>query len=311
MRLLSLAVAVLALGAATAAQADCNRACLAGVMNTYLTALVHHDPSRLPVTVNVKYTENGVRMNLGDGLWRTASALPTYRLDVIDEEASQVGLLGRISEHGNINWFAVRLKVQPDHKVSQIEALINRTLSAGGGPGISSHVNTEPNPLMAQVIPVGQRASRAELVKAGNAYFSGLDELDSSRGVPFSPLCQRRENGVVTANNPDAPKGSMASLGCKAQFDTGFQVIVTAIRERRFEVVDRTKGLAFGWGYFDQDGSVTTFTHTLDHKPAPVPKIFQQPITFYIAEVFKVVNGKIRQIEAVLTPVPFEMESTW
>lgn len=300
---------MLAFGAATA-QADCNRECLAGVMNTYLSALVRHDPAALPVTVNVKYTEDGVRLNLGDGLWRTASAMPTYRLDVIDEEASQVGLLGRISEHGNNNWFAVRLKVRPDHKVSEIEVLINRSLGGGGSP-VRTPVNTEPSPLMAQVIPVGERESRAELVKAGNAYFSGLDELDSSRGVPFSPLCQRRENGVVTANNPQAPKGSMAWLDCKSQFDTGFQVIVTDIRERRFEVVDRTKGLAFGWGYFDQNGSITRFTHTLDHKPAEVPKLFQQPITFYIAEVFKVVHGKIRQIEAVLTPVPYGMESTW
>src|SRR5690606_41719675 len=59
----------------------------------------------------------------------------------------------------------------------------------------------------------------------------------TSRGVPFSPLCQRRENGNVMASNPDAEPGSMASLDCKTQFDTGFQVIVTDIRERRFEVV--------------------------------------------------------------------------
>ncbi len=38
---------------------------------------------------NVKYTENGVRITLGDGLWQTASALPTYRLDLIDEQAGQ------------------------------------------------------------------------------------------------------------------------------------------------------------------------------------------------------------------------------
>jgi hypothetical protein len=34
-------------------------------------------------------------------------------------------------------------------------------------------------------------------------------------------------------------------------------------------------------------------------------------ITFYIAEVFKVVDGNIRQIEAVLTTVPYQMESGW
>jgi hypothetical protein len=310
----SAATALLAfsLGAAAAAQADCDRQCLAGVMNAYLAALLKHDATALPVTRNVKYTENGVRINLGDGLWQTASASPTYRLDVIDDEASQVGLLGRISENGNNNWFAVRLKVEPDRKVSEIEALINRSAGGGGGsPLAASKVNTEPHPLMAEVIPPNRRTSRAELAAAGNLYFSAIDELDSSKGVPLSPQCQRRENGIVTANNPDAKEGSMQWLDCKSQFDTGFSVIVTDVRERRFAVVDRTKGLAFGWGYFDHNGSIATFTHTLDHTPADVPASFRQPITFYIAEVFKVVDGKIRQIEAVLTPVPYEMESTW
>jgi hypothetical protein len=39
--------------------------------------------------------------------------------------------------------------------------------------------------------------------------------------------------------------------------------------------------------------------------------MFRQPFSFYIAEVFKVVDGNIRQIEAVLTPVPYQMESGW
>jgi hypothetical protein len=309
----ALALAVGGMSGAGAEESSCShsRDCLAGVMSTYLRALLGHDPSGLPVTRNVKYTENGVRLNVGDGLWRTASAMPTYRLDLIDEEAGQVGLLGRISENGNNNWFAVRLKVEPDRRVSEIEALINRSLGGPGGGPAFSHAYTEPNPLMAEVIPPEKRASRAALAKAGDLYFSGLDEEDSGRNVPFSPQCQRRENGVVTANNPDAPKGSMQWMGCKAQFDTGFSVIVTDIRERRFEVVDRTKGLAFGWGYFDHNGAVAKFSRTLDHKLVDVAPTFRQPVTFYIAEVFKVMDGQIRQIEAVLTTVPYEMSSGW
>jgi hypothetical protein len=164
---------------------------------------------------------------------------------------------------------------------------------------------------MAQLIPDKQRLSRAELARIGNTYFSGLDEDDSGRNVPFSPECQRRENGTVLANNPDAPKDSMQFMGCKDQFDTGFSVIVTDIRERRFEVVDRTKGLAFGWGYFDHNGAPAKMSRTLDHQLVDVAPMFRQPFSFYIAEVFKIVDGKIRQIEAVLTPVPFEMESGW
>jgi hypothetical protein len=308
------AIAAFGMNAASGAEAGCNRACLAGVMNTYLQALVQHNPAALPTTRNVKYTENGVRLTIGDGLWQTAAAMPTYRLDIIDDEAGQVGLLGRISENGNNNWYGVRLKVEPDQKVSEIEVLINRSVSAApAGPagGAPPRQNTEPHPLMAEVVPADKRLTREQLADISNTYFTGLDTSDSSRGIPFSPQCQRRENGTVTANNPDAPKGSMAWFDCKTQFDTGFSVIVTDIRERRFEVVDRTKGLAFGWGYFDHNGTPARFSRTPDHEMVDVAATFRQPITFYIAEVFKVVDGNIRQIEAVLTTVPYQMESGW
>ena len=309
---LSLNLASAALTSAAAAEGTCNRECLAGFMSTYLTALVKHDAASLPTTRNVKYTENGVRLTLGDGLWQTASAMPTYRVDVIDETTGQVGLIGRISENGNNNWYGVRLKVEMGKQISQIEVLVNRSISAGPPAGAPrSAGNTEPHPLMMQPIPVGKRASRASLAAAGNAYFTGLDTEDSGANVPFSPDCQRRENGTVTANNPDAEKGSMAWMGCKAQFDTGFSAIVTDIRERRFDIVDPVTGLAFGWGYFDHNGSVAKFSRTLDHTMVDVAPTFRQPITFYIAEVFKVVDGDIRQIEAVLTTVPYQMESGW
>jgi hypothetical protein len=34
-------------------------------------------------------------------------------------------------------------------------------------------------------------------------------------------------------------------------------------------------------------------------------------VSFYIAEIFKVKDGRIRQIEAVLTTVPYGMSSGW
>lgn len=287
---------------------ECDRECLAGFLHNYLEAMAGHDPEALPVTRNVKYTENGVQVNLGDGLWQTVVGLPGYRLDVIDEEAGAVGMIGRINEGGNSNWFAVRLKVEKGESISEIETLVNR--SVGGGGGFGGTPFTEPHPLMAQEIPE-QRASRAELAAIGNSYFTGLDTDNHGGNVPFSPDCQRRENGNIMANNSDAEVGSMLWMGCKAQFDTGFSVIVTDIRERRFEVVDPVKGLAFGWGYFDHNGSVERFSNTPDGTLTDVNPMFRQPFSFYIAEIFKVVDGQIRQIEAVLATVPYKMESGW
>jgi len=293
---------------------ECNRECLASFMTAYLKALVAHDASALPVTRNVKYTENGVRLNLTDGLWNTASAMPTYRVDVIDEEAGTVGLLGMMDENGNKNWFAARLKIEKGKQISEIENLLVRTLSMGTaqeGIGAGNKVYSEPHPLMMEALPEDKRLSRAELVAIGDSYFTGLDTDNHGRNVPFDPECQRRENGMVMANNPDFPKGSMQWMGCKDQFDTGFSVIVTDIRERRFEVVDPVTGLAFAFGYFDHDGSVAKMPVTLDGKMTDVDKSFRQPFSFIIAEIFKIKDGKIRQIEAVLTSVPFGMESGW
>jgi hypothetical protein len=179
----------------------------------------------------------------------------------------------------------------------------------GGGAGQFGAPADAPHPLMNQEISKDKRLTRAELASIGNSYFTGLDTDNSGKNVPFAPECQRRENGVTTANNTAQTKGSMAWMDCKAQFDTGFSTIVTNIRERRFEVVDSETGLAFGWGYFDHSGAGTLLDPVkIDPKAGGA---FNQPFSFYIAEVFKVVDGNIRQIEAVLTTVPYAMPSGW
>jgi hypothetical protein len=37
---------------------NCDRACLEGVVNQYLAAVVAHDPRRVPLSEDVMYTEN-------------------------------------------------------------------------------------------------------------------------------------------------------------------------------------------------------------------------------------------------------------
>ena len=38
---------------------------------------------------------------------------------------------------------------------------------------------------------------------------------------------------------------------------------------------------------------------------------FDQPFSFFIAELFKIVDGKINRIEALVTPVPYGMWTDW
>jgi hypothetical protein len=166
--------------------------------------------------------------------------------------------------------------------------------SAGGAPIVRTQ-QTSPDPRLTAPVPPEERVDRAELVRIADSYFEGIDTAIDSSITPFWDDCQRRENNTITANNPDAPAGSMANLACKQQFDTGFQTIVTDIRDRRNWVADVENQLVFAYAFFDHSGVGNPNTTT-----GP----FAKPFTFQIAEVFKVREGKIQQVEAILFSVP-------
>ncbi len=91
---------------------DCDRACLEGLVDQYLGAVVAHDPKRLPLSADVRYAENDQMMPVGDGFWGTATAAGGYRQIVADPVSGQVGFLGSMREGNNPLLFTLRLKVQ-------------------------------------------------------------------------------------------------------------------------------------------------------------------------------------------------------
>src|SRR5690606_3661195 len=143
----------------------------------YLAAAKAHDPSRLPLDASVKYTENGQRVNIGDGLWRTFSQGPSYRLDVVDEEHGQIALLGILEESGNRNFFSTRIAVEENEKmgrgleITEIENLVVRNIMGGRGP---AQMAMERD-IFKQSVPPAKRLGRAELVAIADSYFTGLD----------------------------------------------------------------------------------------------------------------------------------------
>ncbi len=79
-------------------QGNCDRACLENFVDQYMDALIAHEPKKLPMTARVKNTEDGVRLDPGDGFWRTALAKGSYRLFVTDTESGQVTFMGTMRE---------------------------------------------------------------------------------------------------------------------------------------------------------------------------------------------------------------------
>ena len=284
---------------------DCDRACLNGFLDEVLAAMVAHDPSHLALNRQVKYTENGQQMKLGDGFWGTASALPSYKIYADDPQAGQAMFMGVMQENGAPVIFCVRLKVEL-HQISEIEAIISR--KEPGSLARPENLVT-PNPIFSETVPPAQRRSRQNMIAIANSYFNAIEKGHASF-VPFDSNCNRIESGVQTTNNsalatsPD----SVLGLGCTDQIKTRNFQPDTLIRDRRFAVIDEERGLVFVLGFFDHDATLRSYT-LADGRT--VKETRTAPWTWEIAEMFKIQDGKIMRVEALVNPAPYGMKAGW
>ena len=297
-------------GTAHAADA-CDRACLEGFVDKYLDAVLAHDPTKAPFAKNVKFTENGQKLELGDGLWRTMTSKGSYRMYVADAHAGRVGFLGSLKEADVSAMIAVHLRVQGG-QITEAETLVQRNDKSG--PGFEKIGYTWLDP-----IPESERMSREELIRVTDLYFTGMARNDGKGNYPFTDDCNRIENGQHSTNaptpagetRPDPKTASRYSgqWGCKEQFESGLLHFVTRIRDRRYVSVDPERGLVFMFTFFDHSaGDTRTFQtpngRTVTAGPA-------QPWTWHIAEAFRLEKGKIHQITAIMERVPYGMNSGW
>jgi len=58
---------------------NCNRACLENLVDQYLGAVVAHNPKRLPLSADIKYTENDQLMAVGDGFGKPSNVAANTR----------------------------------------------------------------------------------------------------------------------------------------------------------------------------------------------------------------------------------------
>ena len=110
---------------------NCDRACLEGVINQYLAAVVAHDPKRLPLSEDVMYTENDQVLKVGDGFWKTAAGIGNYKHIFADPEFGQVAFMGTMQEAGSPLLLSLRLRIELG-RITEIESVYFRT--GGGGP---------------------------------------------------------------------------------------------------------------------------------------------------------------------------------
>ena len=312
-------VALLVVSANASAQSgSCDRGCLESLLDGYADAVAARAPARLPIAPGAVFTENGQRLDIGDGLWHTATGRGRYTLRLADVEAGQAVLMGTIREADTPAILVVRLRVR-DRRITEVETLVIRNEAAAK----SLDTIGTPRAAWTAAVPAAERHTRADLVRIANLYFSGIERNDGKGAYPIADSCARLENGAVTAGDPALVLGAAAAaaapastagparprLGCRQQFETGVFHYVTRIRDRRFVLVDPERGLAFAFAFFDNAAGDARFGTLADgRKVVSGPSV---PWTWQIAEVFKIEKGLIGPVESVLHPVPYGMGSGW
>ncbi|MEH3105783.1 MAG: hypothetical protein PGN09_00435 [Sphingomonas fennica] len=202
----------------------CDEACLTTLADRYMTALAAQAPGDVPWAARVRFTENGVPMMIGDGLWGSMAGRPAKRAaSAADPASGQVAWFGRVDEHGQPAFYAMRLKVT-DGRIAEVETVIRRRQ---GNPPFGDAETFVLPAAPRQPLP----AARIEALADG--YYAGIAAGDGTALTRLAPACAATVNGTAAA--------CPARLADRA---------IEAVR-RRVALVDAAHGLALVAGEMD------------------------------------------------------------
>jgi hypothetical protein len=290
------------------------------MMDRYLAALVSHDSSSVPLAEDVKMVQNTKPTPIGEGLWKTASALPTdFKIYIADPKEERVAFMGVMESEGNPVLLGARLKLV-DGKITEIDHMVSPAASAMAGNTVPEGLK-KPRLALVEKLPDAQKTPREDMLKAALSYYPSL-ELNDGSIAPYADECQRNENGMTTANNqnPQMGDGAMTSAGgmltfmkmtCAQQMDTGMWRYITDINQIRPAAIDEEMGLVMVFSVFNHDG-----------EPDPMPIVNIPGLTerknewgkFTVpaAHIYKIRNGKIYEIEAMaILDAPYQGDDGW
>jgi len=268
--------------ASAAAAAACDRTCMAGLLTTYVDAVVAHDASKLPLAKpTVRYTEDSNDKKLGEGIWTTITGKGTFRHDYLDT-AKQIAATHVHLMEGNVAvMYSILLHIE-DGRIGGIETLVQRV-----APGDRFQPTELGKPVrgMETPIPAGKKMTRAAMIKTALTYPEGLRVGSFTDGkTPFAPETYRVENGVITAGE-----------GC-GRGDCNMyaqRIIVHPGVLAKVALVDEEKGVVLLWMNFGDTGS---------YGPG------NALVTF---EAFKVWGGQIHAINAFFRTLPLSTPRYW
>ncbi len=262
----------------------CDRECLKGFVTQYIDSLSAQNPDALPVSQDVKFTEDCKELKLGEGLWKSRITPTDYRRDIIDtREGTAISFLV-VEEKGSPVFFVMRLKVQ-DLKITEIESTVVRGQKEGMlfEPKNLKTISRE----MAYVPEKEQLNSREEMIKMAMTYPEGLkvgsfEKVDS----PMAADAYRYENGQLMA-------------GPECTFFQGCDNMKT-------QMIPTLAGIKYRLLAVDEEMGVVAVR--MNFGPG---SLFQGEGELDVWHSFKIYDGLIRCAEAYCEIVPPETPFGW
>jgi len=277
---LSAVMLVLGLLPSPALAQQCDRACLTGMMTQFVDALVAHDPSKLPLTKDVRFTEDSRSARLGEGIWKSVTAAGGFRQDYIDTRKQVAAAHVLLREGETQVLYSVLLHVA-GRQIAGIETLVQRV-----GPTGKFQPTELGKPIrgMNDPVPAGKKNSREEMVRIALTYPEGLRVGSfTDGGTPFADNTYRVENGAIMADQTD-PRRRM--------YDQNIIVhpgIIASVA-----AVDEENSTVLLWMNFGHTGDSYGVGNAL--------------VTF---EAFKVWDGKIQSVNAFFKGLPISTGRFW
>lgn len=266
--------------------AACDRICLNLMLDDYFSALADHSTARLPLSADVRFTENGTVRTIGEGLWQRAGEA-TYRLDAVDPTTESAASNSVVPDNGRPVILFVRLKVA-DERITEIETIVIRS---GEGQRSAPETMFDPSPYHL-FVPASLQASREEMTNAVTAYLDSLATAgtEAFKPAPIADTARRVENGVQP---PLAAGDTQPTINDRLR--QGFGNDKLSVTERRYPVFDEARGIVVVIGVMNLDTPGGTPAgpngHAVNHTG-----MWKQ----ILVEFFKVSDGMIQEIQATM-----------
>lgn len=247
----------------------CDAACLTTQATQVMQAYVGNQWRSVNWADKVGYGENSVGIRVGEGVWATVTAIDPQPLIIADAQTGNAVWIGKIEEHGQPAWAAVTVS-SAGQQVGGVEAVIRR--KEYGPP----YAPPTALPSYAE-LPKDQRTSWLDMQRGADTFYAAINaHSPSPRGL--AQQCHWFVNG----QDMGACEPAFASPGLKT---------IAQVRDRKLLATDEARGLAV--------------YRTFEDLPAVGSGY---PLTYQVIELFRFENGKIAQVQAFTTELPYGMK---